>query len=110
MSGEQGVQKTDLEQILVRMHQNQARIDRDLLRSRQAVAALQGESILRRHKREPVMPIEFTSQFGEDLLAWTLLGQPTNGFFIEAGAFDGYRYSVTYPLETMGWKGLLVEA
>jgi FkbM family methyltransferase len=56
------------------------------------------------------MPIEFTSQFGEDLLAWTLLGQPTEGFFIEAGAFDGYRYSVTYPLEAMGWKGLLVEA
>ena len=59
---------------------------------------------------EPRMPIEFTSQYGEDLLAWDLLGGPSSGFFIEAGAFDGYRYSVTYPFEAVGWTGLLVEA
>lgn len=33
------------------------------------------------------------------------------GFFIEAGANDGYRQSNTYYLERMrGWRGLLVEA
>jgi FkbM family methyltransferase len=32
------------------------------------------------------------------------------GFFIEVGAFDGVRFSVTYILEAMGWTGLLIEA
>ena len=31
---------------------------------------------------EPRMPIEFTSQYGEDLLAWDLLGGPSSGFFM----------------------------
>lgn len=34
----------------------------------------------------------------------------SNGFFIEAGANDGYSYSNTYFLEhTKGWRGILVE-
>jgi FkbM family methyltransferase len=34
-----------------------------------------------------------------------------NGFFIEAGAHDGYNHSNTYYLEKMlGWRGVLVEA
>jgi FkbM family methyltransferase len=60
--------------------------------------------------REPVYPLEFRSQFGEDALIWTLTGGALDGFFIEVGAFDGYNYAATYALECVGWKGLLVEA
>jgi FkbM family methyltransferase len=60
--------------------------------------------------RVPRYPFEFCSQFGEDALLWTLLDGQLDGFFIEAGAFDGYRYSVTYALECVGWSGLLIEA
>jgi FkbM family methyltransferase len=60
--------------------------------------------------RAPTYPVEFCSQFGEDALVWTLLDGQLDGFFIEVGAFDGYRYSVTYALECVGWSGLLIEA
>jgi FkbM family methyltransferase len=60
--------------------------------------------------RAPAYPVEFRSQFGEDALVWTLLDGQLDGFFIEVGAFDGYRYSVTYALECVGWSGLLIEA
>jgi hypothetical protein len=43
-------------------------------------------------------------------MLWELFGGASEGFFIEAGAFDGYHYSVTYPFEAVGWNGLLVEA
>ncbi|MDX2146621.1 MAG: FkbM family methyltransferase [Planctomycetota bacterium] len=65
---------------------------------------------LREAGRKPVYPVEFRSQFAEDALAWNLLGGQLEGFFIEVGAFDGYSYSVTYGLECVGWKGLLIEA
>lgn len=60
--------------------------------------------------RAETYPLEFRSQFGEDALAWTLLGGQLDGFFIEVGAFDGYHYSATYALECVGWSGLLIEA
>ncbi len=81
-----------------------------VIRAQQAATSAQAELGLMRAGRTPRFPVEFTSQFGEDMLAWQLLGKPLDGFFIEAGAFDGYRYSVTYALEAMGWSGLLVEA
>jgi FkbM family methyltransferase len=92
----------DLRRFLVRNH-------RQLTRSRQRLYALEAEQELRRRGRQPRMPVEFTSQFGEDLLVWDLFDGQMEGFFIEAGAFDGYHYSVTYPLEAVGWTGLLVE-
>ncbi|MBS0189267.1 MAG: FkbM family methyltransferase [Planctomycetes bacterium] len=52
---------------------------------------------------------EFRSQFGEDLLLFDLFGDQTDGFFIEAGAFNGVDYSPTYVFEQIGWHGLLVE-
>jgi FkbM family methyltransferase len=55
-------------------------------------------------------PVSFTSQFGEDMLIWDLFAGKTQGFFIEAGAFDGRTLAVTYALEAAGWSGLLVEA
>jgi FkbM family methyltransferase len=81
-----------------------------LTRVRQRTYALHAEARLRAAGEKPRMPIEFTSQFGEDLLIYDLFDGKREGFFIEAGAFDGYRYSVTYALEALGWNGLLVEA
>lgn len=104
------LQSQNLDQVIKSLRDQQARTERGLLQVRQSVAALAAESVLRRQGREPRMPLEFTSQFGEDLLVWSLFAQQTTGFFIEAGAFDGYRYSVTYPFEAIGWNGLLVEA
>lgn len=70
---------------------------------------MEAESKVYTHRLQPRYPIEFKSQFGEDALLWTLFDGKLDGFFIEAGAFDGYRYSVTYALECVGWNGLLVE-
>lgn len=59
--------------------------------------------------REPVMPVRFLSQFGEDAFIWDLLDGQLDGFYIEVGAFDGENLSTTYALESVGWTGLLVE-
>lgn len=53
----------------------------------------------------PAMP----SQHGEDLILWQFFDGSRIGFFVEAGAFDGYQLSNTYFLEAAGWTGLLVE-
>jgi len=60
--------------------------------------------------RAPTMPMEFRSQAGEDVAVWNILGRPIDGFYIEVGAFDGKAFAVTYALDCLGWKGLLVEA
>jgi FkbM family methyltransferase len=52
---------------------------------------------------------EARSQTGEDALLWDLLGDREDGFFVEAGAFDGYTFSVSYLFECVGWGGVLVE-
>ena len=84
-------------------------LSRQLIRTQQRVCELQMESLLRSLNKAPALPIQFTSQYGEDAYLWELFaGQPT-GFFIEAGAFDGFHYSVTYPFEAYGWTGLCVE-
>jgi FkbM family methyltransferase len=59
--------------------------------------------------REPRMPIEFRSQFGEDLWLWDLFEGKLDGRFIEVGAFDGYHLSVSYAFEAVGWTGVLIE-
>ncbi|ORC86680.1 putative methyltransferase [Trypanosoma theileri] len=54
----------------------------------------------------------FNSQHMEDLIMLQrFLGNVTNGFFIELGAFDGMSFSSTYFFERfMNWSGLLIEA
>ena len=52
---------------------------------------------------------EARSQNGEDSLLWDLLGDREPAFFVEAGAYDGYTFSVSYLFEGPGWDGLLVE-
>lgn len=65
--------------------------------------------IVRAAGKTPRRPIEFRSQFGEDVLLWHLFSGKPEGFYIEVGAYDGYTYAVTYGFECMGWTGLLVE-
>jgi FkbM family methyltransferase len=52
---------------------------------------------------------EARSQSGEDALLWDLLGDREHGFFVEAGAYDGYTFSVSYVFECVGWNGVLIE-
>jgi FkbM family methyltransferase len=60
--------------------------------------------------RDVCPPPECRSQWGEETLLWDLLGDTEpQGFFIEAGAYDGYQFSVSYLFECAGWAGLLVE-
>lgn len=37
------------------------------------------------------------------------LGAKTDGYFVEAGAFDGFHWSNTQMLAALGWRGLLLE-
>jgi len=53
--------------------------------------------------------VEFRAQNLEDLLIVAVFDGVEDGFYLEAGAFNGYSYSCTYALEGMGWTGVLVE-
>lgn len=58
---------------------------------------------------KPKMYPEFRSQFGEDMVAWDILGNQIEGSYLEVGGFDGLSYSVTSVFDAMGWDGLLIE-
>jgi FkbM family methyltransferase len=58
---------------------------------------------------QPRLPLEFRSEWGEDVLLYDLFDGQATGTFIEAGALDGRRNSVTWVFEALGWRGLLVE-
>src|SRR5262245_48668025 len=51
--------------------------------------------------RSPARPVEFRSQFGEDILLHNLFDTKRDGYFIEVGAYDGYTYAVTYAFECL---------
>lgn len=80
------------------------------LRSRKRAAALEARLL---HPQPPgrhdSLP-ELSSQYGEDVLLWEVLGRPARGRFIEVGAFDGRTLSVSWFFEQLGWTGLLIEA
>jgi len=83
-----------------------------LLRSRVAVKRL-GKSFelvqeqLECSQRSP-QPV-LRSQFGEDMVLLAFFGSKMTGFYVEAGGYDGLTFSATAVLESLGWKGLLVE-
>lgn len=58
---------------------------------------------------ESQIPFRFTSQSGEDIVLYDFFKGQAPGYFVEAGAYDGVTLSNTYLLESLGWKGLLVE-
>lgn len=103
-------QGVSIEAAFQQMRLAMASIYHSLTRTRQKVYALEASNSLAAAGRKAAMPVEFRAQFGEDLLIYDLFDGKLDGFFIEVGAFDGYNYSVTYALEAMGWKGLLIEA
>jgi FkbM family methyltransferase len=56
------------------------------------------------------LPIRCLAQHGEDSLLWDLLGEKLVGYYVEIGAHNGVNLSNTYFFESIGWRGLLVEA
>jgi len=54
-------------------------------------------------------PIQFQSQWCEDILLFDFFDHKKSGYYIEIGAFDGVRLSNTYFFESIGWTGILVE-
>lgn len=83
-----------------------AAFDHNMLKAGQARGL---GTMLEAEGRVPRLPIELRSQHGEDLFIVAMFPEVREGFYIEAGAFDGYTYAVTYGLEAIGWTGLLVE-
>jgi FkbM family methyltransferase len=59
--------------------------------------------------RTPRRPVEFRSQCGEDGVIWTAFAGQLDGFYIEVGAFNGVDLSVSFMLDCLGWRGLLIE-
>ncbi len=78
------------------------------------VAELEVELAMHRMGRQPTKPVQFRSQYSEDVVLWSLFkpeylaGKPL-GLVIEVGAFDGMQFSVSYSLECAGWPCLLIE-
>jgi FkbM family methyltransferase len=81
-----------------------------LVSMRQRLYGLEVREKMRDQGRTPRIPLEFRSQFGEDLLLFDLLGDKPDGLLIEVGAFDGKHLSVTYAMDALGWDCLLIEA
>ncbi len=95
-----------------RLRRRVGRADRQILAARsELLTLLRGlyELAAARGEAPPAAGVGFRSQYGEDLLLFALLGGQREGFFIEAGANDGLRLSVTHAFESLGWTGLLVE-
>lgn len=49
------------------------------------------------------------SQFGEDLVLNTLLGDVQQGFYVDCGAFDPFIFSNTALFYARGWHGINIE-
>lgn len=60
--------------------------------------------------RPSTLPPQCRASSAEDVLLWALFEGKRSGVFVEAGAFDGRRHSVSHVFESAGWTGLLVEA
>lgn len=87
-----------------------ARLQNETMQLRRRLAKMEACEQLREAGREASLPVDLRSQVGEDVVLWDLFRGQRDGFFIEAGAYDGTTLSVSYLFESIGWKGLLVEA
>lgn len=81
-----------------------------VVRTRQRLFGLEATLALQARGRAPRGRVVFRAQHGEDSLLWDLLDGPTEGLYVECGAFDGLTFSVTSGFDAVGWDGLLVEA
>jgi len=96
----------------IRMNRIKTRYERaeaELLRTRKTLCSMQAGRALESGGAASRYPIEFRSQFGEDVLLFELFDGKSEGAFIEVGAFDGLSASVSYAFEAMGWHGVLIE-
>ena len=80
-----------------------------ILAMEKLIASSQAMNACRAINWTPKMPVEFRSQFGEDVYLWNLFGGKLSGVFLEAGAYDGVELSISYVFEAVGWRGYLVE-
>jgi len=55
------------------------------------------------------IPIEFRSEWGEDVVLYELFDGAESGTIVEVGALDGRTHSVSYALEALGWRAVLIE-
>lgn len=94
---------------LARRYGRLERAETDLMRARQKVYASEATQAVAATGRSPDPGIEFRSEFGEDMLLWDLFQGQTTGTCLEVGAFDGYRYSVSYAFDAVGWRCILIE-
>lgn len=74
------------------------------------VCVLEAKAKLSELGRGARLPVEFRSQFGEDVLIWNLLDGQMDGYIIECGAFDGVHFAVSSVFDALGWDCLCVEA
>lgn len=107
------MQQPALESLVQQVQGLQQAVDylgQSVMQIRRRFLAVEAEARLAREGRRPRFPVEFRSEYGEDMWLWDLFEGKTGGYFIEVGAYDGYRSSVSYAFEASGWTGLLVEA
>lgn len=81
-----------------------------LMSARRHASTARAMEVCRTRGTPPRGLVEFQAQFGEDCLLYELFEGKQDGFFVEAGAFNGVDFSVSYAFEQLGWSGLLVEA
>src|SRR5690606_12401576 len=86
------------------------RVERAWLEERRRAVLDDVRRCLRATGREPRAELVCRAQGLEDCYLWQLFRPLTSGRFIEAGASDGVRNSVTWLFEAVGWTGVLVEA
>lgn len=65
---------------------------------------------LRSAGRAARYPVDFRADCSEDVLLFHLFEGRLDGTCVECGAFDGLTASVTYALDAIGWKTILIEA
>ena len=53
--------------------------------------------------------MKFYGQQGEDKILYEMFKEQSNGFYIDAGASDGVKFSNTYLFEQIGWAGVCLE-
>lgn len=94
---------------LARRYRRLERAETDLMHLRRVVYQREATVTLAEQGRVPRTRVEFRSEFGEDMFLWDLLGGQASGACVEVGAFDGYRFAVSYAFDALGWRCVLVE-
>lgn len=68
-----------------------------------------GIRFLKKHFSDSYFANEIFSQYGEDINILGLLNYQDKGFFVDVGAHHPMKYSNTYLLYKLGWKGINIE-